>query len=485
MLVAALGGGERRLAETSARWARLAWSGEANWSSSAWSPDGKTIAILDSASVSEPRGVFLISVETGEKRRLTRPPDGTTGDSYPTFSPDGRALAFVRFRGFGSSDIFLLPVETGGEPRRLTSEQRDIRGLDWTADGGSLVFSSNRAGGQTLWKVPLSGGSIEPVAFGGQDVYSFSIARRGERLVFEHYLADTNLWRSPGPGLAGGRPAARTVSFQQAAPLKAISSTKEDEAPQFSPDGARIAFSTNRSGYPEIWVSHSDGSGAVQVTSFRGSLSGSPRWSPDGRWLALDSRKEGNADIYVVASDGGPVRRLTTDPSDEVRPSWSRDGRWIYFGSNRTGAWQVWKTPPEPAAGSQPALQVTRNGGREAFESIDGQWVYFAKQQGVFGLWRLPVQGGEETQLLDEGHQSLWGILGEGICLFRSSPQGSTLDFFHPASRQRVRLAQLPSDWRIHTGSTPAFSIAPDGRSILWTRIDHIGSDLVLVEPFR
>ena len=109
----------------------------------------------------------------------------------------------------------------------------------------------------------------------------------------------------------------------------------------------------------------------MQLTSFGGAFLGSPRWSPDGQRIAFDVFREGHADIYVVSADGGSPRRFTTEPSQEVRPSWSRDGRWIYFGSNRSDTWQVWKAPAEGGA----AVQVTKNGGREAFESPDGKFV--------------------------------------------------------------------------------------------------------------
>ena len=66
---------------------------------------------------------------------------------------------------------------------------------------------------------------------------------------------------------------------------------------------------------------------------------------------------------------------MTTEPSDDVVPSWSNDGRWIYFASKRTGRWEVWKAP---ADGGQ-AVQVTKHGGFAAFESRDGQSVYYAK----------------------------------------------------------------------------------------------------------
>ena len=79
------------------------------------------------------------------------------------------------------------------------------------------------------------------------------------------------------------------------------------------------------------------GRGAVQLTKFEASNSGSPRWSPDGSWIAFDSRPGGNANIFVVRPDGGKPRRITTNSAENVVPSWSRDGKWIYFMSTRSG----------------------------------------------------------------------------------------------------------------------------------------------------
>jgi Tol biopolymer transport system component len=184
-----------------------------------------------------------------------------------------------------------------------------------------------------------------------------------------------------------------------------ISSTRVESAPQFS-DGNKIAFESTRSGAYEIWVCRGDGSGLIQLTNLN-SVSGTPRWSPDGQRIAFESRSTGNPDIFVVDSQGGPPRKITSESSHELLTSFSRDGHWIYFASNRTGAWQIWKMPS--TAG--PAVQVTHNGGFAAFESLDGSFLYYAKGPGVAGLWRIPTDGGEETQVISS-LQAVTGAIG-------------------------------------------------------------------------
>ena len=156
-----------------------------------------------------------------------------------------------------------------------------------------------------------------------------------------------------------------TATQSSRSATKLIASTRVEACPQFSPDGTRIVFASDRTGSDEIWVSDAAGSNLVQLTSFGGPMAGIPRWSSDGRRIAFD----GDWGIHVIDVDGGRSRRVASDTPDAVVPSWSRDGRWIYFASTRTGRLEVWKVP---AAGGQ-AVQITKRGGFAAFESQDGK----------------------------------------------------------------------------------------------------------------
>ena len=94
-----------------------------------------------------------------------------------------------------------------------------------------------------------------------------------------------------------------------------------------------------------------------------------------GRVVSEEQEEAWDFDVYVINANGGRPKRLTDHPADDGVASWSRDGRSIYFVSNRTKAWEVWKMP----ADGGDAIQVTRNGGYVAFESVDGEFLYYVK----------------------------------------------------------------------------------------------------------
>jgi len=465
-VIPALGGSERKVTQTAAIAADTGTASTGYRLS--WSPDGKSLAIVDRGSPKEPNSIYLVSTETREKRRLTFPPADYPGDVYPALSPDGGTLAFVRIQGAAAQDVYLEACGGGkpsAEPRRLTFDERNVNGIDWTPDGRSVIFSSNRSGTYEMWRIPASGGQPERLALGDGD--HPSISRDGHRLAFSRSISDYNIWRASGPAATGkGTP-----------PTRLIASTQSEYQPQFSFDGKRIVFGSSRSGSFEIWVCDSEGLNPVQLTSFGGPALGSPRWSPDGRWIAFDCINEGHWDIYVMSAEGGAARRLTTEPSLDVRPSWSRDGRWIYFGSNRSGDWQIWKLPAEGGA----AVQVTRKGGREAFESPDGQFLYYAKF-GAPGIWRMPVEGAEDTKLVDEAQQAGWAVSNEGLCFRTPTAAGKRIIRFYSFATGQLRdIVELPKA----RGYGPGMAVSPDGKWILYSQLDRVDSDLMLVENFR
>lgn len=109
----------------------------------------------------------------------------------------------------------------------------------------------------------------------------------------------------------------------------------ETSYPNWSPDGRRIVYQSNRTGNSEIYVMNADGSGVIRLTDDP-ATDENPSWSPDGSLIAFRSYRDGNAEIYIMAPDGTGVRNLTRHAADDIHPYWSPDGSRILFNSNRS-----------------------------------------------------------------------------------------------------------------------------------------------------
>jgi Tol biopolymer transport system component/serine/threonine protein kinase len=458
-----------------------------------WSPDGKWLVVSDRASPKEPAALYLLSLETGEKRRLTFPHGHPLGDYSPALSPDGRSLVFSRDDDTPVGELYLLALSAElkpvGEPQRLTLGSRGFSRSTWTPDGQGIVFSFGGYGEQGLWRITTSGSAKQPakperlVSLGDNLSYPM-ISRRGRRLVYTHNLFHWNIWRTALPLNQGSGSAKSLGPVDKGIPF--VFSTRDDDSPQFSPDGKRIAFVSNRSGNAEIWVCASDGSNAVQLTSFDGPAVTTPRWSPDGERIAFDSNATGEFDVWVIAANGGKPDRLTTHPANDGNPSWSHDGRWIYFDSARAGDPQVFKIP---ASGGD-AVQVTRDGGFAPRESPDGKFLYYTKALTRTSLWKVPMEGGQATKVLDDLSAYInLAIVAGGVYFVpvRDATRraaGSSIQFLDFGTGQIRLVADVEKP--VNLGSGPGgLAVSPDGRWILFTHFDQAGSELMLVENFH
>ncbi|MCM3869937.1 MAG: serine/threonine-protein kinase, partial [Pyrinomonadaceae bacterium] len=470
LLIPSEGGPERKIAETAADTSTYTF----NWTPPylSWTPDSKYLVAPDLASPGEALSLFLFSVATLEKRRLTSPPATTLGDGNPAVSPDGRTLAFARILSPGLPQIHLLPLsedyQAAGEPRHLDLSQPLAKSPVWTGDGREIVCEAGgRWAGGTLWRVAVSGSEKpQPLSSGGEAALQPTISRQGNRLVYVHWIWDMDIWRTEILRQGKTGPA-----------VKLVASTRLENQPQYSPDDSKIVFVSDRSGRSEIWICNGDGSSPAQLTSLE-SHSAWPRWFPDGRRIIFDSGKEGATQIYMMDIATLVPRSLTKSHADSVTPSVSHDGEWIYFSSRPTGRWEIWRMPAEGGE----AVQITRHGGEYPFESGNGSIVYYYKDQGV---WKVPATGGEETRVIGPINGNAFAVTSEGIYfiefgapLFVGS-RGNALEFFRFATRTSEKLA----DVRLTPDN--GVSVSSDGRYALIPMVDPFVCDLMLVDNFH
>ncbi len=462
-VIPALGGPPRKLHDFS--------KGQNCTPSLNWSPDGKFLLFSDQAGT-QPCSVMRLNIDDLSVRALSTPPVPSTGDWDAQHSPDGQSIAFIR-NTKDVEDIYVMPA-SGGTPRRVTFDDRLMSGLAWTPDSKELVFSSNRGGASWgLWRVAVGGGNPERLSIGSEYAYMPAISLKGNRLIYASGLWNENIWRFPvGPGHRLGKPE------------RLIYSTCQEEGPQYSPDGKRVAFQSTRSGSFEIWRADADGTNLAQLTSFGGPLTGTPRWSPDGRQIVFDTRPGPHPNIHIVSVDGGPARRFRNDTSDDGVASWSHDGHWLYFASNRGGSWQVWKRTLD---GGEP-VQVTSNGGFAALESPDGKSIYYTKFNDR-GIWKAPVNGGPETKVVDEPPRNYWGYFAvnhDGLYFIgdTGTPPKHRYGFkFYDFATQKI--TNMGDMEKGPYEGAPGLSVSPDGKYLLYVQLDEARNSLMMAENFR
>jgi len=174
----------------------------------------------------------------------------------------------------------------------------------WSQDGSSIAFSSYRNGNPEIYIMNVDG----------------SDQRRLDSI--------------------GRKPKLERI-LQKLNPFKPTNKWGGDGDPAWSPDGARIAFSSNQDGFfNKIYVMNADGSHRTRLTETE--TSENPVWSPDGNRIAFSSARDGDWQIYVMSADGSSQTRLTNTSSPEGRPDWSPDGTRIAFSSPRDGVSQIY-----------------------------------------------------------------------------------------------------------------------------------------------
>ncbi|MBL8229844.1 MAG: PD40 domain-containing protein [Bryobacterales bacterium] len=437
-----------------------------------WGRDGKWLISSARSRASEPSRLVLIDAKTGNLRFLApAPPEAKEGDTEPVFSPDGREIAFRRSMSPGIEDVYILRWDGGpGTPRparRLTADNRSISGVVWRNNGKSLLVSTRRAGAfRQLWEFFLDGTPPSRITPAVIDAGGPALSRDGQALLFVQTFEDKNIYRI---GLSG-----------TATPQPVTTAVTQDMDPSVSPDGKLLAFRSARTGSDEIWVVQSSGENERRLTSMDGPSTGSARWSPDGRYIAFDSRPTGKADIYVIPSSGGTPVVLTPPESHEATPAWAPDGQILYFVSNRSGVPEIWRQP----AGGGAAQQVTKGGGGSPKLSRDGATLYFTRQQpGGVGLLSLSLKGalpgaGERLLSLDSRMPGHWAIGASGIYHVLPGEKTTTsLHLYSFQTRTTRHVLDLPGMPSFFDGG---LAIAPDETAVYFTKVDRIGSNLVL-----
>jgi O-antigen ligase len=236
-----------------------------------------------------------------------------------------------------------------------------------------------------------------------------------------------------------GVPQIHLLALPGEKPIPLALSGAEQQRPDFSSDGTRLAYSAVVEGRLDIFVFDREDKSPVNVTN-NDSNDYAPDFSPDGRRLAFASNLVDDFDIFVLDLPSGEPRRLVDNGAQDRQPAWSPDGKRIAFASRMDGDFEIYIVD---AAGSERLIKVTNNTVDDLAPewSPDGTALVFDRN--IDGDKEIFVVsfGDEARQITDNDVGDLhpaWSPDGRGVFFGRQTPEGPKLYFqpLEPGSRE-------------------------------------------------
>ncbi len=298
-----------------------------------WSPNGRHIAFIFSTGLSEAGSLYVVDADGSNLRELTSNITDYLYSGPFAWSPDSRRIAFVS--GFDESNEIHVIDADGGNLRQLTHNNvRDVF-PSWSADSRRIAFVSrleeNGAAGDQIYVIDADGSNLRQLTSHGSENRRAAWSPNGSHIAFDSW--DIQAIAPDGSDL---RNLTNTEAVWEGWPL-------------WSPNSRHIAYiRQNQNHDNELWVMDFDGGNqrmlTLQTRSTGGSWHGIFAWSPDSYQIAFETDRDGNHEIYVIDLDGSNLHRLTNNSAFDGWPAWSPDGDHIAFTSSRNGEGEIYVT---------------------------------------------------------------------------------------------------------------------------------------------
>ena len=298
-----------------------------------WSPEGREV-VCSTAGHEEapttrntwPSALWIANVETGEKRFLCE-----NDAMQPSWSPHGDRIAFWFMPPSAGRSAIATISRSGGEIEVVTKDASTNWNPVWSPDGKLLYFASDRSGNMSFWRVAIDEktGKVQSEAEAVSTPATFnrhlSFSANGRRMIYVQTDQQANI-----QGINFNANTEKTVGE----PFWITRGDRHIVRPELSPDGTRFVMRVSRRMQDDILVVSRDGSQWRDLTNDK-FFDRYPRWSPDGKKIAFTSDRGGRYEIWMLDADTANLRQLTFDTTGDTSfPLWSPDGTQILFRGN-------------------------------------------------------------------------------------------------------------------------------------------------------
>jgi len=429
------------------------------------------------------KGLLAVSAEGGQAASVTELDKDETGHYWPTFLPDGRSFAFLAWSADSATRALFTGTLDSKERTKLVAADSNAvyaaSGPSRAAAPGYLFFRQKA----TLFARPFDAGNkrftgdpvqlVGDVSGGADGRGNFAVSQNGALVYFQ--------------GVAGAASAGRgrttNAQWNWATSTNGKIGTAVDSGPygdmDLSPDGRLIAITKQDVGAPaaDIWVIDWAKSVSHRVTTDPGNAI-DPVWSPDNARIAFTSYRKGNADIYVKNANGvGEETALVETAMNESVEDWSRDGKYIAFMSGKDNLQDIYALPLDGLKPGKPfpVVQGQYQKNEPQF-SKDGKWLAYTSDENVSGKFEVYVisfPAGDLKQQIstDGGGQPRWTWDGKQVHYRTLNNQFMTVDLKLGATIEHAipRPLNLASTTQPTAGEPTRhmWSIASDGSILI------------------
>lgn len=265
--------------------------------------------------------------DLAETPTTTPTPADTPTSASPASAPSGRILYAARDIADSRSRIFAQPADGSGNASVVVEDGMQPA---FRADGARLIYRNERSDsiGLTAFD-PGSGLSLRFTDYAEDSFPNWS--PEGNRIVFASNREGDRRWRI------------FTVWAEEGG---ATTNHSFGETPSWHPSQDLIVYRgcDERGNACGLWTM--DGSGGSRKALTTVVQDSHPTWSPDGRYMVfMSGGRDGNTEIYSLATSTGQVMRLTNSPTIDGIPAVSPNSDWVAFLSDRNGTWSIWRVP--------------------------------------------------------------------------------------------------------------------------------------------